>query len=59
MKKKKTKYEKASIKSLRKTVGSGINIPGYYVTYAQTKAAEELRKRGYRVSLRTGKVTRK
>lgn len=56
---KKSRYEEMSDKQLIEIISPGINIPGYYITYPQRKAAELLRKRGYRVSLQTGKVTSK
>ena len=52
----KTVWSKKSIYELKKLVEHGLNIPGYYYTYDQTRAATELRKRGYRVSLLKGTV---
>jgi len=43
---------------LIKMVGPGANRPGAYITSRQRYAADELRKRGYRVSLKWGTVTK-
>jgi len=55
----KTKWREMSDEELIRIVGRGANKPGGYITYDQRKAAEELRRRGYRVSLLYGTVTKK
>ena len=48
-----------TIAELKREFGGGYIMPGGYITHPQLRAAEELRKRGYRVSLVHGTITKK
>ena len=53
------KVDKMSIKELKEQFSGGYIMPGGYITHPQLRAAAELRKRGYRVSLVHGTIKKK